>query len=106
MTTMFVPSESELQSWVTELCRTLGLLVYHTHDSRRSEAGFPDLIIVGRRLIARELKSATGETTEDQERWLTALRTAGVDADVWRPADWRDGNVLRQLQGLRARSQR
>lgn len=94
-------SEAELQAHVMDMCRVLNLLVYHTHDSRRSPAGFPDLIITGRRVIARELKSAKGKTTPDQDRWLSALRYGGMDADVWRPADLRAGNVLRQLQGLR-----
>lgn len=94
-------SEAELQANVTDLCRMLGLLVYHTHDSRRSPAGFPDLIIVGRRLIARELKTAKGKITPAQHMWLNGLRHAGVDADVWRPADWFDGNIRRQLQAMR-----
>jgi len=97
-------TEDELQSCVMDACRVLGLLAYHTHDSRRSPAGFPDLAIVGRRLIFRELKAQRGRTTTAQEQWLAALRHAGIDADVWRPGDWRDGNIMRQLQGLRMKA--
>lgn len=94
-------TEAELQSNVMDLCKVLRLLVYHTHDSRKSPAGFPDLVIAGRRLIMRELKTERGKLTPDQERWLAALRYAGIDADVWRPSDWLAGNVTRQLQALR-----
>jgi len=96
-------TEADLQSCVMDVCRSLHLLVYHTHDSRRSAAGFPDLVIVGRRLIVRELKTTRGKTTTDQDRWLAGLREAGVDAAVWRPSDWREGNVLRQLRALQRR---
>jgi len=97
-------AEDELQANVMDACRVLGLLAYHTHDSRRSPAGFPDLAICGRRLIFRELKTERGKVSPQQELWLAALRRAGVDADVWRPGDWRDGSIMRQLQGLRIKA--
>jgi hypothetical protein len=66
-----------------------GWLVYHTHDSRRSEPGFPDLLLVRRRLIAAEIKAQTGKLSRAQERWLQAFREcSGVEAFVWRPTDW------------------
>jgi len=68
----------------------LGGLCYHTHDSRRSVPGFPDLVIVvGGRILYREVKLGAGRLTAEQEEWLAALTAAGADAAVWRfPADW------------------
>lgn len=84
-------SEAVLQRNVIALCKQLGLLAYHTHDSRRSEAGFPDLVIVGQDgVLFRELKTQTGKVSVDQLHWLTSLRFAGQDADVWRPEHWPD----------------
>lgn len=87
-------SEEVFQGQVIDLCRTMGLLCYHTHDSRRSAKGFPDLVIVGPRgVLFAELKSATGRATADQRVWLVALcRVAslagrGVFVELWRPED-------------------
>jgi len=96
--------EAELLAAVRQTCRTLGLLCYHTHDSRRSERGFPDLVIVGaERVIYRELKSARGRVRPEQRAWLDALTAAGQDADVWRPGDLYSGRIIRELVALRRR---
>lgn len=75
---------------VIELSRLYQWKVYHTHDSRRSEAGYPDLTLVrGQRLIYCELKSARGRLTAAQREWLTALGAVpGVETYCWRPDDW------------------
>lgn len=74
-----------------------GFLTYHTYDSRRSAAGFPDCVFVraarrGRtgRVIFAELKSATGKLAAAQQRWLDLLAHSvpGVEAYCWRPADF------------------
>ena len=76
---------------VMQLAKLSGWLCYHTHDSRRSESGFPDLVLVrGKRLLWRELKTDAGEPTHAQRAWLSALVTAGQDASLWRPSDWDD----------------
>lgn len=81
-------SEAEFQQIVTDLCDWLRLLWYHTHDSRRSPAGFLDLCIVGpNEVIFAELKSVKGKLTADQKKWIDALHRAGVKAYVWRPDD-------------------
>ena len=47
---------------------------YHTHDSRRSEPGFPDVVaVVGRVVWAVECKTSTGKLSGPQTRWLNAL---------------------------------
>lgn len=38
--------ERDFQAAVMELARLLGWRVYHTWDSRKSEPGFPDLVLV------------------------------------------------------------
>ena len=64
-------NEAAFQVRVVRLLTQHGYAVYHTHDSRRSEAGFPDLLAIrGGRLLASELKVGRYQVTEDQARWL------------------------------------
>ncbi|HMM95380.1 VRR-NUC domain-containing protein [Phycicoccus sp.] len=92
------PSEADLQSWIIEAATTLGWLGYHTHDSRNSVEGFPDLVLVRGRIIYRELKISTrpSAVTVPQRRWLHQLRHAGADADVWTLDDW-PNHITREL---------
>ena len=39
-------TEADVQRGLIEAAQTGGWLVYHTHDSRRSRKGFPDLVLV------------------------------------------------------------
>lgn len=74
---------------VIAYARTLGYRVYHTHDSRRSAPGFPDLVIVGHgRVLFRELKREGGRLQPEQRDWLDALTAAGGDARAWFPSSW------------------
>lgn len=85
------PTEKEWMATVVEYARLRGWMVYHTHDSRRSEAGFPDLTLVkGERLMFVELKRDGLNPTPAQQAWLKALEGAGAETYVWRPADWSD----------------
>ena len=80
--------EVDFQQAVQDLCKTLGLLYYHTHNSRRSVPGFPDLVIVGPcGVLWRELKTERGRVTRDQQKWIDGLREAGENVAVWRPSD-------------------
>ncbi|MFG1776639.1 VRR-NUC domain-containing protein [Micromonospora sp. NPDC049048] len=92
-----VMTEAELMSLVRDLATRIGLRCYHTHDSRRSDAGWPDLAIVGRRLLLRELKTETGRVRPEQQEWIDDLGRAGADVDVWRPSDWRSGRIAAEL---------
>jgi len=95
-------TERAFQQAVENLALRAGWLVYHTHDSRRSRPGFPDLVLVhaARGLVLfRELKTQTGRLTPAQKRWLTDLKTAGADAAVWRPLDWHTHTIHRTLTG-------
>lgn len=85
-------TERQFQAQVVTLLRLHGWpLVYHTFDSRRSEAGFPDLVACrphdGRLLIV-ELKAQRGRMTEAQKAWRAGLgEVRRVTVDVWRPSD-------------------
>lgn len=93
-------TEAALQVRVIALARQLGYLAYHTHDSRRSQPGYPDLHLVSVKRgvsLFRELKRERGRISAAQQAWLVALRAAGADVGVWRPTDLLDGTVLREL---------
>ncbi len=83
-------SEKTFQAQVLQLARLSGWVCYHTHDSRRSAAGFPDLVLVRPPVVVfAELKSESGKLRSEQEAWLEALRKCpGVMARLWRPGDW------------------
>lgn len=83
-------TERDFQATVVETARLLGWRVYHTHDSRRSEPGFPDLVLVRERVVWAELKtdSVRSRLTPEQRSWVDALQRAGGEVHVWRPRDW------------------
>lgn len=83
-------TEDELQDGLIRHATLHGWLVYHTHDSRRSQAGFPDLVLLrGDTLILWELKNAKRKVSPEQQVWLDALGGAkNVEAAVVRPADY------------------
>jgi hypothetical protein len=94
--------EAELQAQVIELATMLGCLSYHTHDSRRSAAGFPDLTVVHEGtggLLFAELKRDGQLPTPEQRRWLAALGRRHL-AVLWTPSDLRSGLIAQQLQAL------
>jgi len=96
-------TERQLLDAIRDACRWGGLLTFHAYDSRRSEPGFPDLVVVGPHgVLWRELKSSRGRLTPEQVRWLDRLTEAGADADVWRPDDWPD-QVLTELAAIGGR---
>lgn len=83
-------SEAQFQRQVVQLAALCSWVCYHTHDSRRSNPGFPDLVLAHHRLglLFVELKTDKGKLTPDQDRWRLVLIRAGADARVWRPRDW------------------
>lgn len=82
-------TEAAFQDLVVQLARWCGWHVYHTYDSRRSDAGYPDLTLVRNRvLLFRELKARRGRMTEEQQEWGQLLLYAGQSWAVWRPEDW------------------
>ena len=83
-------SERAFQAQVIAAAEAMGYMCYHTHDSRRSQPGFPDLIMVrGYRMVALELKVGRRRPTPEQLGWLAALREVWqVDALWAKPDDW------------------
>lgn len=99
-------SEATLQRNILSLAvESLGWLAYHTHDSRRSQPGFPDLVLAHarqQRLIFAELKTERGRQTNEQKLWeghLRVIRSAvALEFYLWRPTDWLSGAIARILQ--------
>jgi len=108
-------SEKVWQAQVLSLLTWCGFdaaLTYHTHDSRHSQAGFPDLVAYRYRagvhtLCLVELKRQQGRVSPAQETWLAAFRaiaavvngmtqTVRVITGVWRPSD--RGRILELLR--------
>lgn len=81
-------SEAAFQQLVTDLATVCGFRHYHTHDSRRSPAGFPDLVLVRERLLFVELKTERGRLRPEQRAWGMSLMLAGQDWRWWKPSDW------------------
>jgi len=81
--------ESQLQERIIEAATIGGWMHYHTHDSRRSDRGWPDLVLVrGRRMLVLELKRRTGRVSVHQQGWIDALqRVDTLDVRVVRPDD-------------------
>lgn len=108
--TLSKQTERQFERAVVEYAELNGWLVYHTYDSRRSNPGFPDLVMVHRgesdtvprkcRLVFAELKAERGRTSLAQAEWLEALgRIAAVGGAsinwtpklqvyLWRPSLW------------------
>jgi hypothetical protein len=82
--------ESRLLAEIRKLATPYGWLLYHTHDSRHSDKGFPDTVLTnGREVLMYELKDNKRKPTEEQAAWISLLqRTGKVEAGLWRPRDW------------------
>jgi hypothetical protein len=101
--------EAALQARTVELLDKHGYTSYHTHDSRGSRRGFPDVCAVHPtqiRLIFAELKRQKEDLRPEQRVWariLRALAAAGLPIEyyVWRPSDLLDDTIE---DTLRARS--
>lgn len=85
------PTEAQFLRTVLELAGLRRWMCYHTHDSRHSAEGFPDLALVrGPVLLLPELKVEPNTPTAAQRAWLDALgRVQTVAAPLWYPADWK-----------------
>jgi hypothetical protein len=94
-------SEDDLEESVRGACAQLGVYRYHPKDSRRSEPGWPDDVLVGPGgILYRELKSEAGTVGPEQSRVIGLLRAAGADVQVWRPRDWVSGRVAREIAAI------
>jgi hypothetical protein len=98
-------TETAFQQQVIDLARLYQWMAYHTFDSRRSTAGFPDLVLVrAPEIIIAELKAEKGTLSPAQREWIAALglveeaiaqrtpehliRDRLFEVNVWRPSDF------------------
>ena len=97
---------SDLLSFVLKKRQSLFSLVYHPHDSRNSQQGYPDLTTVHpnrRQVIFAELKKVGGYLKPEQKLWkaglMCALRdTPNVNYYQWDPRDWAE--IVRVFGGV------
>lgn len=88
--------EKDFMAEVVKRAKALGWLVYHTYSSRKSQPGFPDLVLLRAGvMVVAELKTEKGKTTAEQDTWLEAFHNLAAVAAVsnvrvflWRPQDW------------------
>lgn len=96
--------ESVFQARLLSLLRQNNWLAYHVYDkavrdpttkrlimhAQRSDRGFPDTVMVDLESFTTyyaELKSRTGNPSQDQKRWLNALSYRNK-CYLWKPRDW------------------
>ena len=94
-------TEAQFQSAVIDLAKLTGWKWYHTHNSRRSVPGFPDLVLVHRtngRIVFAELKTENGRVAPAQKEWLELLGKRH-ESYIWRPSDM--DTIRRVLTGAR-----
>ena len=78
--------EKDFLATVITLLERFGWLAYHTHDSRRSVPGFPDIVALRQgRLLALELKMPNGRVSKAQQHWLEEFDKVpgAIAAVVW-----------------------
>ncbi len=83
-------SEADYQEQIVQLAELSGCWVYHHHDSRRSNPGFPDLMILrSPDLWLWELKTEKGRVRPEQHMVINALKEVKyIHAAIVRPSDW------------------
>ena len=95
-------SEKDFQARVIALAKERHWLCYHTYSSKRSEPGFPDLVLaridslakIGQpengRVIFAELKRSDGDLNKEQVIWGSLLLQikGTVEYYLWKPEDW------------------
>lgn len=84
-------TEKDFQAAVRRYADLRKWWVFAVRDSRGCPPGWPDLFCVrAPRVVAAELKSATGRETVEQRLVLSLLDQSGVEVHLWRPSDWEE----------------
>jgi hypothetical protein len=92
-----------LEAHVRKLIADLGLFGYHPRNSKGSQAGWPDWVIIGRAgILYRELKAEHGSLSPEQRHVGELIARAGGNWRVWRPHDLLDRTIARELTDLAA----
>src|SRR3990167_8145577 len=94
-------TEKAFQANVVDAARKLGWMVHHSRTARilrkdgsafyatplQGDPGAPDLLLVrGKRVLQRELKTERGTLSDGQHEWRNRLLWAGADYAIWRPS--------------------
>ena len=95
-------THAELVAHITGRCDELGLPWHYCPDVRHCQgrAGWLDLVVVGKWVLYREVKSEDGRTTRPQLDMLGRLRRARCNVGIWRPEDWDSGLIARELEEI------
>jgi hypothetical protein len=91
-------SERDLQQLILDLATVCGWWHFHARDMRRSDTGWPDLILARPRspLLVWEIKSAAGKLSDEQYDWgVVLMQVPGIEYRTIWPADW--GHVVETL---------
>lgn len=107
-------TEDQLLAAVLELATMYNWLSFHVTNSTRlirkgmgyiriknistQGTGYPDLTLVGDRILYRELKQDGRYPTPEQRNWGERITAAGGDFAIWRPKDLRSGLILAELR--------
>lgn len=95
---------TELDRIVLELCKKYGIIGVHHPDSRLAAAtgkGCPDWILIGQRILYREIKGSNDVLTPEQRLVGRAIMRADGDWMVWGPRDfYPHGAARRELQEI------
>jgi hypothetical protein len=51
-------------------------------------------------VLWRECKTEHGTVRPEQTDWLYALKASGQNAGIWRPRNWFDGTIEKELKIL------
>jgi len=95
-----------LESHLRAMLAELGLWGWHGKTSIGSVSGWVDWVILGPGppyALFRELKTQDGTVTPEQRLVGIRLIRAGSDYAVWRPIDFLNGTMRRQLEAVALR---
>ena len=100
-------SGKQLQDAAVALARSKGYRCAHFSPARVRDSfitnyaydarGWPDLLLVGRKTVAIEVKGKGDSLSDDQRRWLDAFERAGISTLVLTEKAWRDGELEKLL---------
>jgi hypothetical protein len=94
-------TEAELDVRIRGRVEQMNLIGFSSPDSRRTQRGWPDWAIMGPRgVLFRELKTEPGTLTYEQSIVGGMLQKAGASWGIWRPSDWLDGIIMKELEAI------
>jgi hypothetical protein len=95
-------THAELIAQILALCRKHRLQAFYWPDSRKARRrGWPDLMIGGPAgWRFREVKTPFDRLSSEQRQVGYLLAAAGLNWDVWRPADLASGQIEDELRVL------